>query len=104
MKGFDQLNGSGQDDRRKKRRTEDDERDAKLSKTTARQAIFEGGNVGVDLRAQGSASLPNKAFMKPAGVDDPKKAVSTSAESIIDGARQKTNKPKNKKRRRGSEE
>lgn len=40
---------------------------------TAKQAIFETGNVGTDLRP-----LPaSKGFLKPAGVDDPK-AASTS--------------------------
>ena len=124
LKGFDQLS---EDDRRKKRRANDNRNDPHVSKATARQAIFEGGNVGVDLRAQGSASIPTKAFIKPAGIDDPKdvaplasstknKVKAESRDEIIDGARQKVKrerelgrldeikKPKKKKRSLESED
>jgi hypothetical protein len=105
LKGFDQLS---EDDRRKKRRAKDNRNDPHVSKATARQAIFEGGNVGVDLRAQGSVSIPTKAFIKPAGVDDPKDVAplasltkkemkAESRDEIIGGAVQKG---KNTKRER----
>ncbi|PPQ85757.1 hypothetical protein CVT25_003075 [Psilocybe cyanescens] len=60
---------------------------------TARQAIFESGGVGTDLRVQ--AQIPSTTFMKPAGIDDPKvaqpasMAASSYPNSIINGARQK---------------
>ena len=67
---------------------------------SARQAIFETGNVGLDLRAALKPEPPTSSttFLKPAGVDDPKdletRAVASSSRSqdIIEGARQK--KPK----------
>lgn len=66
----------------------------KDSRMTARQAIFESGGVGTDLRGQ--AQIPSKAtFMKPAGIDDPQatqsasSAMSSNANKIISGAREK---------------
>jgi len=105
LKGFDQLS---EDDGRKKRRAKDHRNDPRVSRATARQAIFEGGNVGVDLRAQASVPITTKAFIKPAGVDDPndvaplpsstkKKMKVESRDEIIDGA---TQKGKNTKRER----
>ncbi|KAF8816908.1 hypothetical protein BYT27DRAFT_7075843 [Phlegmacium glaucopus] len=47
---------------------------------TARQTIFESGGVGTDLRAPSRkhvVSSTSTAFMKPAGVDDPKNASSS---------------------------
>ncbi|KAK0210307.1 hypothetical protein DFS33DRAFT_1378285 [Desarmillaria ectypa] len=57
---------------------------AKKFNKSAKQAIFETGNVGTDLRP-----LPaSKGFLKPAGVDDPKMA-STSETSLSLGARER---------------
>lgn len=105
MKGFDQLS---EDDRRKKRRAKDNRNDPHVLKATARQAIFEGGNVGVDLRAQASVPITTKAFIKPAGVDDPKdvapvasstkkKMKAESRDEIIDGTIQKGKSTKRKR-------
>ncbi|CAA7261984.1 unnamed protein product [Cyclocybe aegerita] len=51
-------------------RTSSQQSKTKDSKT-ARQAIFESGGVGVDLRTQAREAAPTE-FLKPAGVDDPK--------------------------------
>lgn len=70
---------------------------------TARQAIFESSGVGIDLRAQAriesesfTSATATTAFMKPAGVDDPKdidasssSVMSSKADGIITSARQK---------------
>lgn len=59
---------------------------------TARQTIFESGGVGTDLRApsrKNAITSTSTTFMKPAGVDDPKNIHSLSAGSIIEGARLK---------------
>lgn len=67
---------------------------------TAKQAIFETGGVGVDLRGPSSTkpqptpvkvtATPDK-FLKPSGVDDPKELDSSrsSKTTVIDGARMK---------------
>ncbi|KAF8154223.1 hypothetical protein B0H34DRAFT_662075 [Crassisporium funariophilum] len=67
---------------------------------TARQAVFENGGVGTDLRTQarknGIPPTPT-TFMKPVGVDDPKDIKATELASrplptdgeIVDGARRK---------------
>lgn len=71
---------------------------------TAKQAIFETGGVGVDLRGPSSTKpqpTPAKAtvtpdtFLKPSGVDDPKEldsSVGSSKTTVIDGARMKRSK------------
>ncbi|KDR78296.1 hypothetical protein GALMADRAFT_64883 [Galerina marginata CBS 339.88] len=62
---------------------------------TARQAIFDSGGVGTDLRTQArtsdSPSNTPTTFMKPAGIDDPKnlQASSSNADTITNNARQK---------------
>ena len=38
---------------------------------SARQTIFESGNVGVDLRARATVTARREVYMKPAGVDEP---------------------------------
>lgn len=64
-----------------------------MDKKTARQAIFESGGVGTDLRAPSRKNVitsTSTTFMKPAGVDEPKNIhVSPSSGSIIEGARLK---------------
>ncbi|KAJ3510577.1 hypothetical protein NLJ89_g4595 [Agrocybe chaxingu] len=62
---------------------------------TARQAIFESGGVGVDLRIQAREAAPTE-FLKPAGVDDPKDTKPVLPESpapapkdLITGARER---------------
>ncbi|KAH9476855.1 hypothetical protein JR316_0010771 [Psilocybe cubensis] len=67
--------------------------DSKDSRLTARQAMFESGGVGTDLRGQ-VQKPPKATFMKPAGIDDPQpvKNVSSAVSSqnnIISGAREK---------------
>jgi hypothetical protein len=69
---------------------------------TAKQAIFENGGVGVDIRAlarKGVAVPALKTFMKPAGVDDPNdiqppslSAPLSASEKIIGSVRQKGSK------------
>ena len=63
---------------------------------SARQAIFDSGGVGVDLRtAARTGADPTKptTFMKPAGVDVPKDvqiapaALASNSDNIINGAR-----------------
>lgn len=58
---------------------------------TARQAIFESGGVGTDLRApsrKNAITSTSTTFMKPAGVDDPKNIHSLpTSGSITKGAR-----------------
>ena len=60
---------------------------------TARQAIFESGGVGTDLRAparKNPISSTSTTFMKPAGVDDPKNMHALpSSGSIKEGGRLK---------------
>ena len=61
---------------------------------TARQAIFESGGVGTDLRAPSRknafTSTSTTTFMKPAGVDDPKNIHSLPTHgSTLEGARLK---------------
>ena len=81
---------------------------------TARQAIFESGGVGTDLRApsrRNTTTSTSTTFVKPAGVDDPKniRSLPTSG-SIIEGARKKIKRerdsgdePKKKPKKRKSE-
>ncbi|KAF8900115.1 hypothetical protein CPB84DRAFT_1747567 [Gymnopilus junonius] len=63
---------------------------------TARQAIFENGGVGTDLRTQArSDDVPPKSttFLKPAGIDVPKDlqtapaALTSNSDNVINGAR-----------------
>lgn len=53
---------------------------------TAKQAIFESGNVGTDLRPPPAS----KGFLKPAGVDDPKPASNSEMKGDLSlGARER---------------
>ncbi|KAF8970701.1 hypothetical protein BDZ97DRAFT_1790556 [Flammula alnicola] len=88
LRGFEQLKKS---------------KDSKNPKT-AREAIFENGGVGVDLRSQNRKNVihpPTTTFLKPVGVVDPKDIQTASStiamsnsEAIIDGARRKKAKTK----------
>lgn len=83
LRGFDQLTKP---------------KDGKVSKS-AREAIFESGGVGTDLKTETRKNpglTATTTFLKPVGVDDPKQSqrasttpASIKSEDVIDGARQK---------------
>jgi hypothetical protein len=90
------LNGSAQDDPDPKLTLRKSKgKETRTPKATARDLIFDSGNVGLDLRAQAQASKKESktpAFLKPAGVDDPS-SVAKGAQ-MVDGARRKSDKTK----------
>jgi len=99
LKGFDHLSGNGHDESKPRNPKG---KEIRTPRPTARDLIFDSGNVGVDLRDQTSTKAAPPVFIKPAGVDDPKGfgEAASSAEKIpseapiIDGARQKSKKTK----------
>lgn len=95
LQGFDELDGANTANTAKATRMQ-------KSSKSARDAIFENGGVGADLRASRSnhANATNtppstSAFMKPAGIDEPTnvQSISSSRQSesdqILDSAPQK---------------
>lgn len=79
LKGFDQLSEGDHDDADLKSRST--EQEIWISKSSARDLIFESGNVGVDLRDQASKMVTPRAFMKPAGINDPKERAEAASSS-----------------------
>jgi hypothetical protein len=105
------LSGGGQDDAdAKSRHRKPKGKEMRIPRSTARELIFDSGNVGVDLRDQASTKAAPPAFMKPVGVDDPKEfaEVDSSAANIdsdvgaqiIDGARRKSRRNQTRARSR----
>ncbi|KAF5329384.1 hypothetical protein D9619_008951 [Psilocybe cf. subviscida] len=95
LQGFDELDGVNTANTVKATRVQ-------KSSKSARDAIFENGRVGADLRASrgNTANATNtppstSTFMKPAGIDEPAniQGISSSrksvSEQVLDGSRQK---------------
>ena len=112
LKGFDQFSGRGQDDNGRSHKPKKFKEQGKKKENeivSAKQTIFESGNVGVDLRARATVMTTREVYMKPAGVDEPGNNVSApfkkdtkSEDDFAEGPRQKMK--KNKRERDGDED